>query len=36
MMIFNSFTAANDYYFGKQWPNGRHVFLPTKKFEIIC
>ena len=33
MMIFNSFTVANDYNFGAQWPNGRgrHFFLPTNK-----
>ena len=30
-MIFNSFTVANDYNFGAQWPNGRRVFLPTNK-----
>ena len=39
MMIFNSFTAATDYNFGAQWPNGGPVFLPTKKkktFEGIC
>ena len=32
-MIFNSFTVANDYNFGAQWPNGRgrHFFLPTNK-----
>ena len=23
MMIFNSFTVANDYNFGARWPNGR-------------
>ena len=23
MMIFNSFTVANDHNFGAQWPNGR-------------
>ena len=23
MMIFNSFTAANDYNFGARWPDGR-------------
>ena len=33
MMIFNSFTVANDYNFGAQWPNGcgRRFFLPTNK-----
>ena len=39
MMIFNSFTVANDYNFGAQWPNGRgrRFFLPTNKtFEDIC
>ena len=39
MMIFNSFTAANDYNFGARWPNdrGRRFFLPTNKsFEAIC
>ena len=37
MMIFNSFTVANDYNFGTQWPNGRRVLLPTNKtFEGIC
>ena len=39
MMIFNSFTVANDYNFGAQWPNGRgrRFFLPTNKtFEGIC
>ena len=37
-MIFNSFTVANDYNFGRQWPNGRRVFLPTNKrwLEGIC
>ena len=30
-MIFNSFTVANDYNFGAQWPNDRRVFLPTNK-----
>ena len=36
MMIFNSFTVANDNNFGAQWPNGRRVFLPTNKtFEDI-
>ena len=39
MMIFNSFTVANDYNFGAQWPNGRgrRFFLPTNEtFEGIC
>ena len=39
MMIFNSFTVANDYNFGARWPNGRgrRFFLPTNKtFEGIC
>ena len=37
MMILNSFTAANDYNFGAQSPNGRLVFLSTNKiFEGIC
>ena len=37
MEIFNSFTPANDYYFGAQGPNGRRVFLLTNKtFEGIC
>ena len=39
MMILNSFTAANDYNFDAQWPNGRGrgFFLPTNKtFEGIC
>ena len=39
MIIFNSFTVANDYNFGAQWPNGRgrRFFLPTNKtFEGIC
>ena len=32
-MIFNSFTVANYYNFGAQWPNGRgrRFFLPTNK-----
>ena len=37
-MIFNSFTVANGYNFGAQWPNGRgcRFFLPTNKtFEGI-
>ena len=39
MMIFNSFTVANDYNFVAQWPSvrGRRFFLPTNKtFEGIC
>ena len=39
MMIFNSFTVANDYKFGAQWPNGRgrRFILPTNKtFKGIC
>ena len=39
MMIFDSFTVANDYNFGAQWPDsrGRRFFLPTNKtFEGIC
>ena len=37
MMIFNSFTVANDYIFGAQWPNGGRVFLETNKItEGIC
>ena len=38
-MIFNSFTVANDYNFGAQWPNGcvRRFFSPTNEtFEGIC
>ena len=38
MMIFNSFTVANDYNFGARWPNGRgrHFFLATNKtFEAV-
>ena len=38
-MIFNSFTVANVYNFGAQWPNdrGRRFLLPTNKtFEGIC
>ena len=35
-MIFTSFTAANSYNFGTQWPKVRPVFLPTNKiFEGI-
>ena len=30
MMVFNSFTAANNYnILGRECPNGCHVFLPT-------
>ena len=39
MMIFNSFTVANDYNFGARWPNGRRrrFFLATNKtFEGVC
>ena len=39
MMIFNSFTVANDYNFGVEWPNGRGrgFFLSTNKtFKGIC
>ena len=39
MMIFNSFTVANDYNFGARWPNGRgrrFFLLTTKTFEGIC
>ena len=39
MMIFNSFTATNDYNFGARWPKdrGRRFFSPTNKsFEGIC
>ena len=39
MMIFNSFTVANDYSFGAQWPigRGRRFFLQANKtFEGIC
>ena len=39
MMIFNSFTVANDYNFGARWPNGhgRRFFLATNKtFEGFC
>ena len=31
MMMFNSFTVANDYNFAAQWPNDRRIFLPTNK-----
>ena len=37
MKILNSFTPANDYNFGAQWPNGRRVFLlANKTLEGIC
>ena len=40
MMIFNSFTVANDSgNFGARWPNGRgrRFFLATNKtFEGVC
>ena len=39
MMIFKSFTVANDYNFGARWPNGRgrRFFLATNKtFEGVC
>ena len=39
MMIFNSFSVANDYNFSAQWLNGRgrRFFLATNKtFEGIC
>ena len=39
MMIFNSFTVANDYNFGARSSNGRgrRFFLATNKtFEGIC
>ena len=39
MMIFNSFTVANDYNLVAQWPSGRRrrFFLPTNEtFEGIC
>ena len=39
MMIFNSFTVANDYHFGARLPNGRgrRFFLATNKtFEGVC
>ena len=39
MMIFNSFTIANDYTFGARSPNGRvrRFFLATNKtFEGVC
>ena len=38
-MNFNSFTVANDYNFGAQWPKGggRRFFLPINKtVEGIC
>ena len=39
MMIFNSFTVANDYNFGAPLPNrrGSRFFLATNKtFEGVC
>ena len=39
MMIFYSFTVANDYNFGARWLNGRGrlFFLATNKtFEGVC
>ena len=39
MIIFNSFTVANDYNFNAQWPNGggRRFFLVTNTtFEGVC
>ena len=39
MMIFNSFTVANDYNFGAQWPNGRgrrFLLVTNKTFEGVC
>ena len=39
MMIFKSFTVANDYNLGARWPNGRgrRFFLATNKtFEGVC
>ena len=40
MMIFNSFTVANDYNFGARWLNGRRrrfFFLATNKtFDGVC
>ena len=38
MMIFNSFTVANDYNFGAQWPNRRpsRFLADNKTFEGIC
>ena len=39
MMIFNSFTVANDYKIGARWPNGRgrRFILPTNKtFDGVC
>ena len=37
-MIFNSFTVANDYNFGPQWPNRRpsRFLAGNKTFEGIC
>ena len=39
MMIFSSFTVANDYNFGARWPNrrGRRFLLARNKtFEGVC
>ena len=39
MMIFNSFTVANNYKFGARWRNGRgrRFFLATNKtFDGVC
>ena len=39
MMIFNSFTVANDYNFGARWPNGggrRFLLVTNKTFEGVC
>ena len=39
MMIFNSFTVANDDKIGARWPNGRgrRFILPTNEtFEGVC
>jgi len=39
MMIFNSFTVANDCNFGARWPNGRgrRIIIETNKtFEGVC
>ena len=39
MMLFNSFTVANDYNFSARWPNGRgrRFFLAKNKtFDGVC
>ena len=39
MIIFNSFTVANDYNFGARWPNGhcrRYCLATNKTFEGVC